>query len=146
MFAVKAKSKECSIINTALSLLMKHLLTSQRQKASNFSAFHWSLHGRLVSNDQHFVKTRVVHLSKRAETSLISEADLITESDQTVRTVHSCNSRLLQYLQLTHCITSSGYLQIKVSHETLMRKIWKYPPNVIQNVRARMFKTNDIVT
>ena len=31
---------ECSIINPALSLLMKHLVIGQRQKASNFSAFH----------------------------------------------------------------------------------------------------------
>ena len=40
---------ECSIINPALSLLMKHLVIGQHQKASNFSAFHWSPHSSLVS-------------------------------------------------------------------------------------------------
>ena len=66
---------ECSIINPALSLLMKHLVIGQRQKAPNFSAFHWSLYGSLVSISQHFVTTRVVHLLKRSETSLITESD-----------------------------------------------------------------------
>ena len=89
-----------SIINPALSLLMKQLVIGQRQKVPNFSAFHWSLHGRtLVSIGQHFVP-------KRTETSLITESDqsgpnhqllqLCTartawsESDQAVRAVHSC--------------------------------------------------------
>ena len=79
---------ECSIINPALSLLMKHLVIGQRQKAPNFSAFYWSPHGSLVSIGQHFVTTRVT----RTEISLITEADLITESDQAVRDVHCCNS------------------------------------------------------
>ena len=83
---------EGSIINPALSLLMKHLIIRQRQKATNFSAFHWPPHGSLVSIGQRFVTTRVVHLPKRTETSLITEADLNTESDQAVRTVLSCNS------------------------------------------------------
>ena len=65
---------ECSITNPALSLLMKHLVIGQRQKAY-FSAFHWSPHGSLVSIGQHFVITRVVHLPKRTETSLITESD-----------------------------------------------------------------------
>ena len=39
---------ECSIINLALSLLMKHLVIGQRQKAPNFSAFHLSPHGNYV--------------------------------------------------------------------------------------------------
>ena len=67
----------CSIIQLARSILMKHLVIGQRQKTSNFSAFHWSLHGRMVSIGQHFVTTRVVHLSKRAETSLIIESDRV---------------------------------------------------------------------
>ena len=46
---------ECSIINPALSLLMKRLVIGQRRKAPNFSAFHWSPHGSLVSIGQHFV-------------------------------------------------------------------------------------------
>ena len=50
----------CSIINPALSLLMKHLVIGQHQKAPNFSAFHWSPHGSLVSISQHFVTIVVV--------------------------------------------------------------------------------------
>ena len=71
---------ECSILNPALSLLMKHLVIGQRQKAPDFSVFHLPPHGSLVSIGQHFVTTRIVHLPKRTETSLI------TESDQAVRT------------------------------------------------------------
>ena len=66
---------ECSINNPAISLLMKHLVIGQRQKAPNFSAFHWSPHGSLFSIGQHFVTTRVVHLPKRTETSLIIKSD-----------------------------------------------------------------------
>ena len=40
---------ERSIINPAVSFLMKHLVIGQRQKAPNFSAFHWSSHISLVS-------------------------------------------------------------------------------------------------
>ena len=69
---------ECSKNNPALSLLMKHLVIGQRQKAPNFSAFHWSPHGSLVSIGQHFVTTSIVHLPKRTETSLIAKSDLIT--------------------------------------------------------------------
>ena len=54
----------CSIISPALSLLMKHLDIGQRQKAPNFSAFHRSAHGSLVSIGQHFVTMRVVDLPK----------------------------------------------------------------------------------
>ena len=55
-----------SIINPALSVLMKHLVIGQRQKAPNFSAFHCN---------QAFIATRVVHVPKRTETSLITEWD-----------------------------------------------------------------------
>ena len=87
---------ECSIISPALSILMKHVVIGQRQKAPNFSTFHWSLHGSLVSIAQHFVTTRVVHLPKRTKTSLI------TESDQAV---HSCSSWFLfqSHKQQTDC-------------------------------------------
>ena len=55
---------DCSISNPALSLLMKYLVIGERQTAPgpNFSAFHWSPHGSLVSVVQHFVTMRVVHL------------------------------------------------------------------------------------
>ena len=78
-------------------------------KAPNFSAFHWSPHGSLVFICQHFVTTRVVHVPKRTETSLIIKSDQIginqqllqictastawwSDSDQAVRAVHSSNS------------------------------------------------------
>ena len=69
---------ECSINNPALSLLLKHLVNGQRIKTPNFSAFHWSPCGSLVSIGQHFVATKEVHLPKSTETSLITESDLIT--------------------------------------------------------------------
>ena len=72
---LRRKFMECSIIDTAISLLMKHLVTGQHQKAPNFSTFHWSPHGSLVSIGQHFVTMKVVHLPKRTETSLITESD-----------------------------------------------------------------------
>ena len=108
---LRRKFMKCSINSPALSLLMKHLVIGQRLKTPNFSAFHWSPHGSLVSIGQNFVTTRVVHLPKRTETSLITESDqsgpnhqllqLCTartawsESDQAVRAVHSCISWFL---------------------------------------------------
>ena len=93
---------------------MRHLVIGQRQKAPNFSAFHWSPHGCLITSGQHFVTTRVEHLPKRTETSLITESDqsrandqllqLCTvrtawsDSDQAVRAVHSCKSWFVQHL------------------------------------------------
>ena len=73
-------------------------------KAPDFSAFHWSARGSLVSIGQHFVITRVVQISKgrkqlnyrigpRRSASVIKlVSDLTTESDQTMRAVHRCNS------------------------------------------------------
>ena len=105
---LRRKFMECYLINPALSLLTKHLVIGQRQKAPNFSAFHWSPHVSLVSIGQHFVITRVVHLPKRTDTSLIAKSDQIrpnhqllqlctartawSMSDQAVRAVHSCSS------------------------------------------------------
>ena len=87
---------------------MRHLVIGQRQKAPDFSAFHWSPHCCLITIGQHYVTTRVVHLPKRTETGLITESDqsranhqllqLCTvrtawsDSDQAVRAVHSCKS------------------------------------------------------
>ena len=104
------KFMEYSINNPALTLLMKHLVIGQRLKTPNFSAFHWSPRGCLVSIGQHFVATRVVHLPKITETSLITESDqsgpyhqllqLCTvrttwsDPDQAVRAVHGCKSWL----------------------------------------------------
>ena len=90
---------------------MRHLVIGQGQKAPNFSAFHWSPHGCLITIGQHFVTMRVVHLPKRTETSFITKSDqsranqpdlqLFTvrtawsDSDQVVKAVHSCKSWLL---------------------------------------------------
>ena len=123
---------------------MRHLVIGQRQKA-NFSAFHWSPHGCLITIGQHFVTTRVVHLPKRTETSLITESDqsrtnhqllqLCTvrtawsDSDQAVRAVHSCKSWLgckigikmkkvnwLTNLQIHTCFYKFIYLYIPSSN------------------------------
>ena len=53
---LRRKFMECTIINPALSLLVKHLVIGQRHNAPNFSAFHWSPQGSLVSINQHFRK------------------------------------------------------------------------------------------
>ena len=58
---------ECSIMNPAVSLLMKQLVIDQGQKVPNLSAFHWSPYSSLVSVCQHFITMRVVHLPKRTE-------------------------------------------------------------------------------
>ena len=102
---------ECSINSPVLSLLMKHLVIGQRLKTPNFLAFHWSPRGSLVSIGQHFVATRVVHLPKSTETSLITESDQREPNHQllqlctartawsdAVRAVHRCNSWLIIYI------------------------------------------------
>ena len=66
------------------------------QHRNKLRYFHWSSHGSLVSTGQNFVTTRVVHLPKRTETSLITESDrgdLIAASDQAVRAVHTCSCK-----------------------------------------------------
>ena len=60
---------ECYVNNQALLFLMKHLVIGQHLKTPNFSAFHLSPCGSLVSFGQHFIATMVVHLSKSTETS-----------------------------------------------------------------------------
>ena len=67
---LRQKFMECSMDNTALSLLMKHLVIGQRQKANNFSAFHWSQHVSPVSIGQHFVTTREVNFSEKDRNKL----------------------------------------------------------------------------
>ena len=99
---------------------MKHLVIGQCLKTPNFSAFHWPPCGSLVSIGQHFVASRVVHLPKSTETSLITESDQSKpnhqllqlciartawsdsdqESDQAVRAVHSVIAGLLKNLNM----------------------------------------------
>ena len=91
----RRKFMECSINNPALTLLMKHLVIGQRLKTPFFSAFRWSPRGSLVSINQCFEATRVVHLPKSTETSLITESDQSGHNHQllqlcTVRTARLC--------------------------------------------------------
>ena len=67
MFAVQAKIYGV-LYNQASSIAFD-------ETSSYWSALNWSPRGNLVSIGQHFVITRVVHLPKRTETSLISESD-----------------------------------------------------------------------
>ena len=117
---------------------MRHLVIGQRQKAPNFSAFHWSPHGCLITIGQHFVTTRVVHLPKRTETSLITESDqsranhqLLQQlctvrtawsgSDQAVRAAHSCKRWLLFFVVrlFVSCIPATTSMWSKhTSNET----------------------------
>ena len=76
MFAVKAKIYGVLLYNRSSSIAFDETSSQwSAQKAPNFSAFHWSPHGYLVSIGQHFVTTRMVHLPKRTETSLFTESD-----------------------------------------------------------------------
>ena len=64
---------ECSIINPALSVLMKHLVIGQRQNALISRLYiGQSSHGSLIFIGQRFVTTKVVHLPKKIESSLIN--------------------------------------------------------------------------
>ena len=75
MFAVKAKIYGV-LYNQASSIAFDETSSYwSALKAPDFSAFHWSPRDNLVSIGQHFVITRVVHLPKRTETSLITESD-----------------------------------------------------------------------
>ena len=53
MFAVRAKIYGVLCNLSSSIALMEHLVIVQRQKAPNFSAFHWSPNGSLVSIGQH---------------------------------------------------------------------------------------------
>ena len=75
MFAVKANIYGVLINQSSSIAFDDPLVIGQRQKAPNFSAFHWPPYGSLVSIGQHFVTTRVVHLPKRTKTILITESD-----------------------------------------------------------------------
>ena len=87
---LRGKFMECSV-NQALSLLMKHLVIGQRLKP-NFSAFHWSPRSSLVSIGQHFIATRVVHLPKSTETSLITKSDQSGPNHQLLQLCKACTT------------------------------------------------------
>ena len=73
----RRKFMERSIINPALSLLMKNLVIGQRQIAPNFSAFHWSPHCSLVSIGQHFATTSRAVWHNRQGTWLVSQGSWV---------------------------------------------------------------------
>ena len=114
---------------------MRHLVTGQRQKAPKFSAFHWSPHDCLITIGQHSVTTRVVHLPKRTETSLITKSDqsranhqllqLCTartawsDSDQAVRAVHSCKSWFWSGFWLKMNVNISNELNFSVVYQSV---------------------------
>ena len=115
------KFMECNIINPALSLLMKHLVFGQRQKAQNFSAFHWSPHGILVSIGQHFVTTRVVHLSKRIETNLNTESNQRAPNQQLCSYVRPAQPGPNRTRLCGPCIAAiAGYFILPSSVNTLL--------------------------
>ena len=99
---------------------MRHLVIGQRQKAPNFSAFHWSPHSCLITIGQHFVTTRVVHLPKRTETSFITESHQSRANHQllqlcTVRTAWSppppaYHHNTMEYLYLNLFLGSEFFL------------------------------------
>ena len=102
-----------------------NLVIGQCQKAPYFSAFHWLPHGCLITIGQHFVTTRVVHLPKRAKTSLITESDQSkaihqlcmirtawSNLDQAVRVVHSCKSWLQTFIRSKENPISSVNLSV----------------------------------
>ena len=85
MFAVKAKF--CGVLYNQSSSIAGYW---SARKAPNFSAFHWSPHGSLVSLGQHFLTMREVHLPKRTETSFITESE---QSEPNHRTGPCCAGR-----------------------------------------------------
>ena len=66
--------------------------TSSYLSAPNFSAFHWSPHGCLITTGQHIVTARVVHLPKRTETSLIIESDKSRANHQLLQLCMVCTA------------------------------------------------------
>ena len=108
MFAVKAKIYGVLYRQSSSIAFDETSSYWSAHKTPNFSAFHWSPRGSMVSIGQHFVATRVVQLPKSTETSLITESDQSgpnhqllqictartawSDLDQAVWAVHSCNS------------------------------------------------------
>ena len=75
MYAVKAKIYGVLFKQSSSNAFDETSSYWSALNTPNFSAFHWSPRGSLVSIGQHFVATRVVHLPKSTETSLITESD-----------------------------------------------------------------------
>ena len=116
MFAMKAKIYGV-LYKQSSSITFDE--TSSYWSAPKNSIFHWSPCSNLVSIGQHFVATRVVHVPKSTETSVITESDesgpnyqllqlcrartARSDSDQAVLAVHSCNSWFsYQWLELSN--------------------------------------------
>ena len=132
----------CSIIKLATIAFDETSSYWSAPKSSQYLGFHWSPHGCLLTIGQHFVTTRVVHLPKRTETSLITESDqsranhqllqLCTvhtawsESDQALRAVHSCKSWLVLFCCFTSTVNSYRHFgTVSLPDHTIPRHIQK---------------------
>ena len=95
---------------------MRHLVIGQRQKSPNFSAFHWSPHGCLITIGQHFVTMRVVHLPKRTETSLITESYQSRANHQLLQlgTVRTAWSDSYQAVRAVHTAAAKAGLVLTI--------------------------------
>ena len=139
---------------------MKHLVIGQRQKALNFSAFHGSAHGSLVSIGQYFVTTRVVHSPKRTETSLIIKSNQSgpnhqllqictartawSYSDQAMRAVHSCNSWLSSVV-FSPGLACQAKCQSCHTKKSTLAKIFTEKRVKVRTVKITMYLDLDIL-
>ena len=98
---------------------MRHLVIGQRQKAPNFSAFHWSPHGCLITIGQHFVTTRVVHLPRRTETSSITESDQSRANHQLLQLCRSARPGPIRTMLCGACIAEKAGLCFVGGHLTI---------------------------
>ena len=115
MFAVKAKIYGVLYKQSSAIAFDETSSYWSGQKAPNFSAFHWSPHGSLISIGQHFVTTRVVHFPKRTETSLITKSDQSGPNHQLLQLCTACTawSDSVQAVQAMHSCSSWLFLVIK---------------------------------
>ena len=97
------------------------LLIGQRLNTPNFSAFYWSPRGSPASFGQHFLATRVVHLPKSTETSLITESD---QSGPNHQLLQLCTARKAWTRLCGPCIAViAGLQQISGHNMELVKSI-----------------------
>ena len=70
MFTVKVKIYGVLYNQSSSIAFVKHLVIGQCQKAPNFSAFHWSAHGSLVSIGQLFCNLKGRTFTKKGQSKL----------------------------------------------------------------------------
>ena len=107
---------------------MRSLVIGHRQKAPNFSAFHWSPHDCLITIGQHFVTTRVVHLPKRRKQAKLpnrTKVELITIYCSYARPAQPCPIRARL---CGPCIAANA---------GLLFRIWRFRKDALTRVVAR---------